>query len=62
MRTSILPDPVPDHGPTAFSSILASLFVLFVAIRKKMDLVHALTGRRTPRARSGGGHNERHRV
>jgi hypothetical protein len=34
-------------------AILASLVVLFVAIRKKMGLVHELAGRCTPRARSG---------
>ena len=59
MLASILPDPVPDHWPTGFPSlvaaILASLVVLFVAIQKKMDRVRTLTGRCTPRARSGGG-------
>ena len=33
------------------AAIFASLVVLFVAIRKKMVLVHALAGRWAPRAR-----------
>ena len=57
-----LPVPAGYHLPTEFLSllaaILASAVALFVATRKKMGLVQALTGRSAPRAPSGGGHHE----
>jgi diguanylate cyclase len=62
MLAFILPDPGAYHWPTVclslVATILASIVLLFVAIRKKIGLVHALTGRCTPRARSGGGHHQ----
>jgi NO-binding membrane sensor protein with MHYT domain len=60
-----LPVPAGYHLPTVFLSllaaILASAVALFVATRKKMGLVQALTGRSAPRAPSGGGYHEPNR-
>ena len=60
-----LPVPAGYHLPTEFLSllaaILASAVALFVATRKKMGLVQALTGRSAPRAPSGGGYHEPNR-
>ncbi len=66
MLAVILPAPVSYRWPTVFlplvAAILASLVILFVDIRERMDFVQALTGRCTPRARSGGGPHEPSRV
>jgi hypothetical protein len=67
MVASILSGTVPYGWPSVFIPvarrvILGSLFVLFVAIWKKIDFVHALAGLCTPRAQSGGGHRERYRL
>jgi NO-binding membrane sensor protein with MHYT domain len=57
-----LPVPVGYRWPTIFLLLLivivTSAVPLFVATRKKMGLVQALTGRSAPRAPSGGGHHE----
>ena len=60
-----LPVPVGYRWPTVFllllTAILTSAVPLFVATRKKMGLVQALTGRSAPRALSGGGCHEPNR-
>jgi diguanylate cyclase len=62
MITFHLPVPVSHHWPALFLSLLAAIListiVQFPAIRQKMSLVQALTGRCAPRALPGGGPHE----